>query len=129
MHHAEGGMEWMLMGISVAASVIMIIVAWMMHRKPSFTPSNGIAKVLENKWYVDELYDTIIVKPIAVISDISDRFVEKMGIDGIVNGVGKIVKWGGDRMRLLQTGQVGFYIFVMVIGIIVLFSLSTFLIR
>jgi NADH-quinone oxidoreductase subunit L len=52
-----------------------------------------------------------------------------MGIDGIVNGVGKLVRFGGDRVRLLQTGQVGFYIFVMVIGITILFALSFFWIR
>ncbi len=128
-HHLSAGMEWALMGISTAASLTMIGVAYTMFRKPAFAESTGIAKILENKWYVDELYDSIIVRPIEALSGVLDRFVEKMGIDGIVNGVGKSVKWGGDRLRMLQTGQVGFYIFIMVLGMVALFTLSFFWVK
>jgi NADH-quinone oxidoreductase subunit L len=114
------------MGVSVAVAVLMIIVAWSVNKKPNFAENKGLAKVLENKWYVDELYEAIVLKPIAALSDILDKYVEKRGIDGVVNGVGKTVRWGGDRLRLLQTGQVGFYIFIMVIGIVLLFLISIF---
>jgi len=99
------------------------------NKNPSFVANTGLAKVLENKWYVDELYDAVIVRPLTAFSEFADRIIERMGIDGVVNGVGKTVRWGGDRIRLLQTGQVGFYIFVMVVGMIALFSLSVFLVR
>ena len=127
--HLAAGTEWMLMGISVVAAVIMIIVAWTVNRKPNFAENTGLGKVLENKWYLDELYDAIIVRPIEALSNVLDKFAERKGIDGIVNGVGKTVKWGGDRMRLLQSGQVGFYIFIMVMGIVVLFALSFFWVK
>lgn len=128
-HHLSHSTEWMLMGISVGVSVLMIIVAIAVNKKPNFVPSTGLAKVLENKWYVDELYDAVIVRPIEGLSRAFDKFAERKGIDGVVNGVGKLVKWGGDRMRLLQTGQVGFYIFIMVLGMVVLFSLSFFWVK
>ena len=128
-HHLAPATEWLLMGVSVAVSVFMIIMAYTIHRKPNFAENKGLAKVLENKWYVDEIYDAVIVKPIAAFSNILDKFAERRGIDGIVNGVGKTVRWGGDRLRLLQSGQVGFYIFIMVLGIIVLFALSFFWVR
>jgi len=128
-HHLEGGTEKLLMAISVGAAMLMIIVAYSVNRKPNFVENKGLAKVLENKWYVDELYDTVIVKPIEGLSRLLDRFAERMGIDGIVNGVGKTVRWGSDRLRLLQTGQVGFYIFVLVMGMVALFALSFFWIR
>ncbi len=128
-HKLVPATEWGLMGISVAVSVIMIIVAWSVNRKPAFAVNTGLAKILENKWYIDELYEAIIVKPLAAISGLLDKFVEKRGIDGVVNGVGKTVRWGGDRLRLLQSGQVGFYIFIMVLGIVVLFTLSFFWIK
>jgi NADH-quinone oxidoreductase subunit L len=121
--------EWMLLGISTSIAVVFSIIGVAVHRKPNFVANTGISKVLENKWYLDELYDAIIVRPLNALSDMLDRFVEKMGIDGIVNGVGKLVRFGGDRVRLLQTGQVGFYIFVMIIGITILFALSFFWIR
>jgi len=75
------------------------------------------------------LYDAIIVKPLAMLSDVMDKYAERKGIDGVVNGVGKTVKWGGYKLRLLQSGQVGFYIFIMVMGIVMLFALSFFWIR
>jgi NADH-quinone oxidoreductase subunit L len=128
-HHLAHSTEWGLMGLSVAVSVIMIILAYSVNRKPNFAENTGIARLLEQKWYVDEIYDTIIVKPIAALSGLLDKFAERKGIDGIVNGVGKTVRWGSDRLRLLQTGQVGFYIFIMVLGIVVLFTISFFWVK
>ncbi len=128
-HHLEAGTEWMLMGVSVTLSVLMIAVAYSVNKKPNFTPSTGLAKILENKWYVDELYDAVFVRPIQNFSAFMERFAERKGIDGIVNGVGKSVRWGSDRIRLLQTGQVGFYIFVMVLGMITLFALGFFWVK
>jgi NADH-quinone oxidoreductase subunit L len=128
-HHLDHSTEWMLLGISTVVAVLFSIIGFAVHRKPSFAPNTGLASVLENKWYVDELYDAIIVRPVTALSQLFDRFVEKLGIDGLVNGVGKTVRWGGDRMRLLQTGQVGFYIFMFVIGMTALFALSFFWIR
>ncbi len=125
-HHLAAGTEWILMGISVAVSVIMIIVAVVVNSKPKFAESTGLAKVLENKWYIDELYEAIVIKPLNSLSIVLDKYAERNGIDGIVNGVGKTVKWGGDKLRLLQSGQVGFYIFIMVLGIVALFALSFF---
>jgi NADH-quinone oxidoreductase subunit L len=123
-HHLEANTEWMLMGTSVAASVIMIIVAYSINKPAQFVANSGLAKVLENKWYIDELYEAVILKPLGALSGALDKFVERMGIDGMVNGVGKSVKWGSEKVRLLQTGQVGFYIFVMVLGMIALLAVG-----
>ncbi len=125
-HHLEHNTEWMLMGMSTVLVIVMIIVSRMTTKNPNFVENTGLAKVLENKWYIDELYDAVIVRPLGALANLFNRFVEKAGIDGIVNGVGKTVRWSSDRVRLLQTGQVGFYIFAMVIGMTLLFALSFF---
>ncbi|MGL4596799.1 MAG: NADH-quinone oxidoreductase subunit L, partial [Bacteroidia bacterium] len=77
-------------------------------------------RVVYNKYYVDELYDAVIRKPLDVLSDLGYRFFELRGVDAIVNGFGTGVKWMGNGLRLLQTGNVGFYIFAMVISIILI---------
>ena len=128
-HHLAVGTEWALMGVSVIASVIMIGLAFSINKKPKFEPNKGLALALENKWYVDELYATIVTKPLQLFSEFLDKYAERRGIDGLVNGVGKSVRWGGDRLRLLQSGQVGFYIFIMVLGMVLIFSLSFFWVR
>jgi NADH-quinone oxidoreductase subunit L len=124
VHHLAHATEWMLMGMSTGLVIVMIVVAYSATKKPNFVPNTGLAAVLENKWYIDELYDAIIVRPIEGLSNLFNRFVERAGIDGFVNGVGKTVRWSSDRVRLLQSGQVGFYIFVMVLGMTILFTLS-----
>jgi NADH-quinone oxidoreductase subunit L len=128
-HELEHGTEWMLLGISTAIAIVFSIIGWAVNRKPSLAPVTGFSKVLENKWYIDELYDALIVRPLKSVSAVADKYMERLGIDGVVNGVGKTIRWGGDRVRMMQNGQVGFYIFVMVIGITVLFALSFFWIR
>jgi NADH-quinone oxidoreductase subunit L len=125
-HEMSHSTEWMLIGISSAVAIIFSVIGVMAHRRPSFAENTGLAKVLEKKWYVDELYDTVIVRPLGALSRFADRVIERAGIDGLVNSAGKGVRWGADRTRLMQTGQVGFYIFVMVLGMTVLLAIGFF---
>lgn len=125
-HHMEHSTEIMLMGISVALVSVMIGIAYVRTKTPNFVANTGLAKVLENKWYVDELYDAVVVNPLLKFSGFLDKIIERKGIDGGVNGVGKLVRWGADRMRLLQNGQVGAYLFTMVIGIVLIFVIGLF---
>ncbi len=127
--HLDHSTEWILMGVSTGLAVVMILMAVAVNKRPSFTPNTGLARVLENKWYVDELYDAVVVRPLYALAQFLYRFAERLGIDGFVNGIGKSVQWGSERIRLLQSGQVGFYIFAMVLGMLLVFALSVFWIR
>jgi NADH-quinone oxidoreductase subunit L len=118
--------ELILMGIAVAGALAAIYVAWSIYVKNKMIPVDREEdmlkgqRVIYNKYYVDELYDAIIRKPLDVLSDIGYRFFELRGVDAIVNGFGTGVKWMGSGLRLLQNGNVGFYIFAMVISIILI---------
>ncbi|MEQ1676978.1 MAG: chorismate-binding protein, partial [Chitinophagaceae bacterium] len=52
---------------------------------------------------------------------------EKTIIDGLVNGVGRLVNYGSRQMRLLQSGQVGNYVLLMVVSMVLIFVLQFFL--
>lgn len=121
IHHIEAQTEWMLMGLSTVLVIIMIFYAKSKTAKGVFTENTGIAKVLENKWYVDELYETVFVKPIFKFADFLNEQVEKRGIDKSVNGIGQFITWSAGKMRLLQSGQIAQYLFGFVIGMIILF--------
>jgi NADH-quinone oxidoreductase subunit L len=131
--HEDAGtntIELALLGGTVVVLLIIILATRKLFAVKEFEGKyTGFKNVLANKWYVDEIYDAVIVKPLEMLSGLLDRIVERRGIDGIVNGVGKTVKWGGDKLRLLQSGQVGFYIFIMVLGMVFLFALSFFWIK
>jgi NADH-quinone oxidoreductase subunit L len=125
----EHNTELMLMGLSVGLVSVMIGLAYARTKTPNFVANTGLAKVLENKWYIDEFYDAVVVNPLVQFSGFLDRIIERKGIDGGVNGVGKMVRWAADRMRLLQNGQVGAYLFTMVIGIVLIFVLGLFFVN
>jgi len=118
-HHIEHSTEWVLMGTATVLILIVIVYAVTKFKKYTTTePNTGIAKVLENKWYIDELYDTVIVNPLHWFAGFLKNTIEKYVIDGAVNGVGKLVGYGSRQFRLLQSGQVGSYILMMVMALV-----------
>jgi NADH-quinone oxidoreductase subunit L len=119
--------ELSLMALSTVLVLIAIVFAWFRFRKYSFPASKGIGKLLENKWYVDELYDAIIVRPLNKLGVILNEALEKSGIDALVNGIGKAVQYSGRQLRWLQSGQVGSYVLLMVVSMVLFFVLQFFL--
>jgi NADH-quinone oxidoreductase subunit L len=121
--------EYMLMGVSVAAALISMGAAWFIYSKESNIPAKdeqieGIQKLVYNKYYIDELYDTTIVKPLYAFSEFLHSVAET-ALDMLVDGVGKLVLGSSEIIRKLQSGLVPHYITMMVIGMIA-FLLFTF---
>ena len=128
-HEMLHSTEYMLMIISVAAALVALLYAWnkFSRYKKSMEAEKGLGKVLENKWYVDEIYDAVIVRPVSSLAAYFNNVFERKGIDGFVNGIGRAVNYSSRQVRLLQSGQVGTYVLLMVIGILVLFIVQLFL--
>ncbi len=127
-HHLDHNTEYMLMGLSTVLVLVSIFFAWF--RFKNYQPENeskGLGRVLENKWYVDEIYQSVIVNPLRSLSVFLNNVIEKKGIDGLVNGAGKAVNYGSRQLRWLQSGQVGAYVLLMVIGILLLFIIQLFM--
>ncbi len=117
--------EYGLMAFAVLIAAAGIGMAYVGFKKYQANEQySGLAAFFEKKWYLDELYDAVIVKPIMLLSAFLEKFVEKAGIDGLVNGIGKSVQWGSTKVRLMQNGMVGTYLFLLVLGMILLFSLQ-----
>jgi len=119
--------ELSLMALSTGLILIAIVFAWVRFRRSGFLPAKGIGKILENKWYVDEIYDAVIVRPLNKLGEILNEALEKSGIDALVNGIGKAVQYGGRQLRWLQSGQVGSYVLLMVVSMVLFFVLQFFL--
>jgi len=118
--------EYVLMAVSVGAALIAIAIAYVMYISRKAVPAAdteeraALSKLSYHKFYIDELYDAMITRPLDAISQFFFKVVDKLGIDGLVNGFGSGAKEASKALRLIQTGNVGFYIFMMVIGIIAL---------
>ncbi|WP_126973080.1 NADH-quinone oxidoreductase subunit L [Gynurincola endophyticus] len=126
-HHLSHSTEYMLMGVSVGIAAIAIFYAVNKFSKnPDLEEPAGFGKVLANKWYVDEIYNAIIVRPLFALSNLLEKFVENKFINGIVNGSGRLVQYTARQLRYLQSGQVTNYVLLMVLGMIALFVVMYF---
>jgi NADH-quinone oxidoreductase subunit L len=127
MNHTQ---EWTLMGIAVLAAGATIYFAYMVYIKNKMLPEakdeniKGIKKLIYNKYYVDEIYDALIRKPVDLLGEVFHKLIDNQMIDGIVNGVGSAVKGISSVVRKAQTGHIGLYIFSMVLGIILMLFYS-----
>ena len=119
-HEVSHSTEYLLMGLSTVLILGTIAFAWFRFKNYQPTEAKGIGKVLENKWYVDELYDKIIVTPLSRFAGFLNDIFERYIIDGLVNGVGRAVNYSSRQLRLLQSGQVGSYVLLMVLSILIL---------
>ena len=85
---------------------------------------SGIQKVIYHKFYIDELYDMLFVKPIAFLSNFFFQVIDFLVIDLFVEGLGRFVKYASSEFRRAQTGNVGIYLFCMVAAIVVILFVS-----
>jgi NADH-quinone oxidoreductase subunit L len=131
---AEGSIETTLMIVSVVVALAGIGLAsyfWLKNRAAADRMADrfpGLHRVLEHKYYVDEIYDAAIVQPVQIVSeDGLWRGVDVGLIDRAVNGVGGLVGGAGEVLRLFQTGSVRTYATSLFLGVVVI--LGYFLLR
>lgn len=118
--------EYALMALAIVIVIVVVLLARNKYVVKGELPlADGVAlspvsKVIANKYYVDEIYDNIIVKPLHWMSGIFYRVMDIQVVDGFVNLIGKGVVWASGGLRLAQTGKIGYYVFVMVLSVALL---------
>jgi NADH-quinone oxidoreductase subunit L len=124
--------EMTLMLVSVVVLVLVIAITRHFYVKRNTLPAaedaeiSPLQKVVYNKYYVDEIYEALITKPLDFLSGIFNRFIESQLIDGMVNGVGTFVNWTSSTLRYVQSGNIGFYLFAMVLSIVLMLFVKFF---
>jgi NADH-quinone oxidoreductase subunit L len=116
-------LELILSGVAVLAAIVGLLVAWRMYGKEVKRPKlEGFHKVLYNKYYVDEFYQTVVVEPLLWLSrNVLWKVVDVGVIDGTVNGVANGAAAIGDTVRRTQSGNARSYAVWVLIGAIVVF--------
>jgi NADH-quinone oxidoreductase subunit L len=120
-HHALGSQEYMLMGIALTGALVGIVWAYFKYIKQAFVPKDdqeisGLALVVYNKFYIDELYHLLIVTPLNSLAGLFKSVLEP-AIGSLVFGFGKGAYFLSNQGKKLHTGSVGFYLFAFVIGV------------
>ena len=86
--------------------------------KADSEPMSFFGKVVYNKFYIDEIYDALFEKPLGFLSDFFFNKVENAVLDPAVDGIGTLTARFGTLVRKLQQGNMSFYLFAMVAGIL-----------
>jgi NADH-quinone oxidoreductase subunit L len=122
--HPEGGIEMTLIAAAVLIAVIGLVAGFRLTLGRPILPARqapvdtGFALVLNRKYYVDELYDAVVVRPVAWLSRVLLwKGVDQGVIDGVaVNGTAWVSRILGSVGSRLQTGQLGIYVVLFLAG-------------
>jgi NADH-quinone oxidoreductase subunit L len=120
----QGSTEYLLVGAAVAIGALGLLLGFRATLRRPILPAaqapadTGLARVLNRKYYVDELYDALVVRPVVWLSRVVLwRGVDQGVVDGAaVNGAAWASRVAGGGLRLLQTGQVGIYVVLFLVG-------------
>jgi NADH-quinone oxidoreductase subunit L len=132
--HLDHATEYMLIGTAVAIAVIGIVLAFVRLKPERLVPKaqspdeQGFERVLREKYYVDEIYDAAIVKPTIWASrnvlwtGVDQGIIDKLLVTWVGTGIPRLFGWFGSR---LQSGHVGTYAWVLLIGVIAVLGAFT----
>ena len=120
--HALGAQEYMLMGIAMAGAVFGILWTYSKYIKQGFVPKEdsqitGFSKTIYNKYYVDEFYTFLIVRPLNSLANFFRSTLEP-ALGKVVFSFGTVANGLGTQGKKLQTGSIGLYLFAFVIGVL-----------
>jgi NADH-quinone oxidoreductase subunit L len=132
--HMTENTEYALVGAAVAIGLLGILIAYLRLKPARLVPKRearaeeGFERVLADKYYVDEIYDGAIVKPTYSVSrGLLWRGVDTGLIDGFfVNGSAYLARFVGWTGSQLQSGQLGTYAWVLVVGVLAVLGAFTF---
>jgi NADH-quinone oxidoreductase subunit L len=124
--HPSLGLELGLMAASVAVAFAGIATAYRMYIADPALPERlagrlrGVYQLLLGKYFVDELYDSAIVRPLFAFSDRLWRLFDVRVVDGVVNGTASLVAASSRQLRRLQSGDVQQYAFSFLVGAVLI---------
>ena len=117
----------------LATLVVLAVIIFMLYKKYVSTghvpaaQAGGIWKLFQRKFYVDEIYHTLFVKPLLWKSEFGHDVFDRNVVDGAVRSVGKLARSSGNALRSFHNGIIGSYVMAMVACLIIaLFVLFIF---
>jgi len=116
-------MEWVLMALSVAGAGLGIFIGLKLYADLKKVAElqkrfEFLHKLLENKWYVDEIFEAVFVKPIGALAGFIWKGFDVAVIDRMVLGFGRVSAWSGQTLRVIQTGSIQVYATMLLVGIL-----------
>jgi NADH-quinone oxidoreductase subunit L len=131
--HVPHATEWGLLGLGAALAVAGLFIAWVRWGRRGLDADLSLRRRLgflytlwSRKYFVDEIYDDAVVKPVVEGSRRGLAPFDQRGVDGAVNGLARLVRGAGVGLRGLQTGVVQTYALYVVLGVVLVIALMLF---
>ncbi len=120
----SGSLEWVLMGASGLVAVVVMFVTLRLYADLDRVAAiqkkwRSLHSLLANKWYIDELYEAVLVRPTGRLSNMLWKRFDVGVIDRLVLSFGRASNWTGETLRVLQTGSLQAYAFMVLLGVLV----------
>ncbi|HEY1857154.1 NADH-quinone oxidoreductase subunit L [Acidocella sp.] len=109
-----------IIGLAVAAIMYILVPSLPGRLSQAFRP---LYLFVLNKWYFDEIYDALLVRPSLRLAKFAWRFGDEQVIDGVPTGLATLTADASTQTVKLQTGSIALYAFIMLIGLLVFLSL------
>jgi NADH-quinone oxidoreductase subunit L len=125
IHHLSSGTEVLLVLAATASALIGIALAFVFYRREPGLPDRtarrfpGIHRLLVGKYYVDEAYDAVLVRPLVLGAEMVYAHFDLKVVDGALNGSAAAANLTGKRLNLLQSGLLRDYALAFLFGVIV----------
>jgi NADH-quinone oxidoreductase subunit L len=113
----------LVVGVAGIALAYVMYMAFPLLPMQLATTFRAIYLFLLNKWYFDELYDTVFVQPMLRLARVFWQTGDATLIDGVPNGLAELTVDGSRQAVRIQTGSLAVYAFVMLIGVVLLVGL------
>ncbi len=121
-HHLSHNSEYLLGMLNVLMAVMGMGLAYRLYAKSADEPqvNNVWQRAVVNKFYIDEIYDILIVRTLRHLSVIADKIIDQKGVDGILHVAVLGYKSAGAAFAFLQNGKVRYYALYILSGLAVL---------
>lgn len=120
--NASHHLEYLFMGLTISGTALIAVLTFLLYHRYRETALHwklkfkALHKIVADKFYVDELYDLLLVRPVNRGADFLLHRCDLKIIDGFINGLAKMNLYGGNRYSVIQNGNLQTYAFVFVLG-------------
>ncbi len=128
----EAAFNPLIAGVSLIVALAGIAAAWLSYGRQTATRPNRLDPIennaaplfnaLAHRWWVDEMYQAVFIRPYQAIANFLAQVVDQGLIDGIVNGAGVVSRAAAQGVRQIQTGFVRSYALMVLLGVVAILT-------